>query len=420
MLKALIVDDNQQNRLLLDCLLRGEGMETRMAGNGLEALDSATSDPPDVIISDILMPSMDGYELCRRCKSDPTLRNVPFIFYTATYTEPADEEFALSLGADGFIIKPQEPEAFMRELRAALGSYGRELTAGTSIASEIGDEGEFLRRHDRILFNKLEKKMLELEKANLDLARQIQERDKADQARQKMEERVRRSQRLEELGKLSSGVAHDFNNLLSAIIGFAQAALEPGSDPSARESCLRGIMEAASRAAALTRTLLAFGRRQDSRLQVADLNEIVASMAPILRQILDKGTRLELDLHAQAVPILVDRGEIEEVIMNLIANARDAMPQGGAIEARVRRESPGQAGERAILEVRDTGTGMDQATLARIFEPFFTTKGEGQGTGLGLSLSLAIVERHQGDIEIESAPGRGTLVRVILPVAEGG
>ncbi len=158
--KILIVDDNSTNLYLLKSLLEGEGLEVITAKNGADALEKAHANPPDLIVSDILMPVLDGYALCRQCKLDETLSHVPFVFYTATYTEPEDEKFALSLGAEGFILKPQDPEELIKILA---GFIGEELSAKTTSAKPLGEEMEFFRHHNEILFRKLEKKMLDLE-----------------------------------------------------------------------------------------------------------------------------------------------------------------------------------------------------------------------------------------------------------------
>jgi PAS domain S-box-containing protein len=161
--KVLIVDDNSTNLYMMETVLKGYGLEVTSAGNGKDALDKARLNPPDMIVTDILMPVMDGYALCREWKSDDTLKHIPLVFYTATYTESKDEEFALSLGADRFIIKPQEPDIFMNMLKEVL---EEKYTASQAVTKPLGEEMEFFRRHNEILFKKLEKKMSDLEIAN--------------------------------------------------------------------------------------------------------------------------------------------------------------------------------------------------------------------------------------------------------------
>ncbi|MDP3285788.1 MAG: response regulator, partial [Desulfobacterales bacterium] len=154
--RVLIVDDNSTNLYMLESLLKGHGIEVTSAENGKDALDKARLNPPDLIVSDILMPVMDGYTLCREWKSDERLRHIPFVFYTATYTEPKDETFALSLGAERFILKPQEPDIFMNIIKKVL---KEEYTVKQVETKPLGEEMEFFRRHNEVLFKKLEKKM---------------------------------------------------------------------------------------------------------------------------------------------------------------------------------------------------------------------------------------------------------------------
>ena len=161
--QVLVVDDNSANLYLLESLFQGAGLDVISAQNGKDALAVARRDPPDIVISDILMPVMDGYSLCRQWKADDMLKAIPFVFYTATYTEPRDEEFALSLGADGFIIKPQDPTV-LKDL--ILGMLERKVSGKSPKTAPLGEEMEFFRRHNEILFNKLEKKMLDLEIVN--------------------------------------------------------------------------------------------------------------------------------------------------------------------------------------------------------------------------------------------------------------
>jgi CheY-like chemotaxis protein len=161
--KVLIVDDNSDNLYMLKSLLEEEGLDVVMAQNGKDALDKALADPPDMIVSDILMPIMDGYALRHDCKSDEQLRHIPFVFYTATYTEPKDERFALDLGAERFILKPQDPDILMGIVKELLEK--KDAVKSESI-KPLGEEMEFFRRHNQILFGKLEQKMLALETAN--------------------------------------------------------------------------------------------------------------------------------------------------------------------------------------------------------------------------------------------------------------
>jgi PAS domain S-box-containing protein len=240
--------------------------------------------------------------------------------------------------------------------------------------------------------------------------------------RYRLANELAQSQKLESVGRLAGGVAHDFNNLLTAILGyseFAKAAVSP-NDPLFAE--LAEVEKAAHRAADLTRQLLTFARREVVQPAVFDLNQLTQGADKLLRRLI--GADIELVTLLDPVPqsVRIDKGQFEQVIVNLVINARDAMPRGGRITIRTSSarvpagKSAGETAEMVELSVRDTGVGMDKATLARVFEPFFTTKEEGRGTGLGLSTCYGIVRQAGGDISIVSAPGRGTDVRVRLPV----
>jgi len=244
--------------------------------------------------------------------------------------------------------------------------------------------------------------------------------------RKHLEEQLRQSQKMEALGRLAGGVAHDFNNLLTIIGGYAQMLLGSvkAKDPARRD--LDSIVEAANRASALTRQLLAFSRRQVMQPKVLDLNRLIARMHRMLRPLIGEDIALELALQKNVGRIKADPGQIEQVLMNLVLNARDAMPRGGRIRISTglsqRSEDADPApeslppGRYLTLEVGDTGEGMDEGTLSHIYEPFFTTKARGKGTGLGLSTVYGIVQQNGGEIQVSSQPGRGSTFRIYLPV----
>jgi signal transduction histidine kinase len=233
------------------------------------------------------------------------------------------------------------------------------------------------------------------------------------------------AQKMEAVGLLAGGIAHDFNNLLTVITGWTGLLLRrlPAEHPMARG--LGIIEETADRAAGLTRQLLAFSRNQRLERRVVSLNAVVIGMEKMLRSLVGEQISLVTALDPELGLVSADAGQLEQVILNLVVNARDAMPRGGRLVIRtansrldeatgVWRPGPGVGGH-AVLSVSDTGVGMDRATQARIFEPFFTTKGPGKGTGLGLSTVYGIVQQHDGFVSVESAPGAGTTLRVCLP-----
>ena len=244
--------------------------------------------------------------------------------------------------------------------------------------------------------------------------------------RHRLEEQLRQAQKMEVFGQLAGGVAHDFNNLLVAIIGNADLLLEaPTLTDHAREQ-LEQIQGAGRRAAALTRQLLLFARKQPCLPAPCDLRTIVADHVKLLRRIIGENIELAVEPAPEPLPILADINMVEQIAMNLVVNARDAMPRGGTLTLRTGRATLDETaaarclcspGDYATLLVQDTGTGIAAELRQRIFEPFFTTKPTGQGTGLGLSTVLAIVQQHRGGLALESEVGRGTSFHVYLPLA---
>jgi PAS domain S-box-containing protein len=255
--------------------------------------------------------------------------------------------------------------------------------------------------------------------------RDITEHLRAVEENDRLEERMQQMQKVESIGRLAGGVAHDFNNMLSVILGYGEHLLEqlPPENP-LRESATQ-IVEAGRRSAALTRQLLAFSRRQPLQPDVLDLNALIADLEPMLRRLIGEHIELRVACCPTLYHVKADRGQIEQTIVNLAVNARDAMPDGGRLVIETAKISfdayhalthlEVAPGDYAMLAVTDTGCGMDQKTLAQIFEPFFTTKGRTQGTGLGLATAYGIIRQSGGQIEAESEPGKGTAVRFYLP-----
>jgi PAS domain S-box-containing protein len=251
----------------------------------------------------------------------------------------------------------------------------------------------------------------------------------AEEALRKTEQRLSQSQRLEAVGRLAGGIAHDFNNLLTVIVGYA-AVLEDrfGKDAVARH-LVSTIRRTGERAGGLTRQLLAFSRSQLMKPVVLDLGHLVNEMTPLLRRLVEENVELHFDVAEDRGMVLADPGQMGQVLLNLVANARDAMPAGGIATIRVanavvdedeaRSRPDARPGPHVALSVSDTGVGMDAATRDRVFEPFFTTKPAGKGTGLGLATVLGVVTQSGGHVDVESEPGKGTTVRVRLPRVSG-
>jgi signal transduction histidine kinase len=249
------------------------------------------------------------------------------------------------------------------------------------------------------------------------------DRRQAELALQQSEAQLRQTHKMEAIGRLAGGIAHDFNNLLTAILGYSELiAEELGDHPSARD--VEQILEAGRRAAALTRQLLAFARQQTLAAEVLCPNEIVRATAQLLERLLGHDIELRLDIEESVGDITVDRSQLEQVLLNLALNARDAMPDGGRLTIGTKRvvldadkaaAALATPGRHVLVEVSDTGIGMDPATQARIFEPFFTTKDKAHGTGLGLATVYGVVTQSGGGVEVESAVGVGTTFRLYFP-----
>jgi signal transduction histidine kinase/CheY-like chemotaxis protein len=271
------------------------------------------------------------------------------------------------------------------------------------------------------LENRVALRTAELARSNAALEVELTERKRA-------QEELVHARKMEAVGRLAGGIAHDFNNLLMVVLGNSELILTrlPGTDPNAANA--RDISSAATRAASLTQQLLAFSRKQVLEPKVLDLNTIVVDVEKILGRLIGEDISLQLVLSPHLVKVKADRSQIEQVLLNLAVNARDAMPQGGKLIIETADVTYGQStarqrpyllpGQYALLKVTDTGCGMDAALQSRIFEPFFTTKGKGKGTGLGLATVYGVIKQSGGYILVESEVGKGTTFEVYLPRVE--
>lgn len=670
MKRVLLVDDKEDALYYLQVLLTGHGYQVETAQHGAEALVLARKSPPDLIISDLLMPVMDGYTLLRHWRAEPRLAPIPFIVHTATYTEPEDERLALSLGADAFILRPAEPHAFL----ARVEQVERRVHVEPVAQSEGSAPPEVLALYSRAMIRKLEEKTLQLEKAMRALERenegrrQLAERQRAivdalpahvalidasstilavngswlrfaaenglkgpagavgdnylraieknlhldenradaraaaagirgvlsgeleeytseypcpspagalwfrmivtpihkarregavvmhldvterkraeDEVREsderfrqlaenitdvvwisnlaysrflyaspafesvwgrtceelyrsadtwtgaihpadleallvlraripqhpydviyrvllpngpvrwirengfpvrdgrgeiyrmagvarditeyrRLEEQLRQAQKIDAIGRLTGGIAHDFNNLLSVILACSSFLLEDLPQGDARREDAGAIKDAAGRAATLTRQLLAFSRKQVLEPRVLNLNTVIGGLASILRRMIGQDIAFKLDADPNLGAVRADPSQLEQVIMNLVVNARDAMPSGGLLTLQTSNAELDQAyadahfpiapGRYVMFSVSDSGIGMAAEVKEHLFEPFFTTKEQGKGTGLGLSTSYGIIKQSGGYVWVYSELGRGTVFKVYLP-----
>lgn len=284
----------------------------------------------------------------------------------------------------------------------------------------------------RVLNQGLEKRVTErtteLTAANEELTAEIEQRRRAEEARKKLQEELLQSQKMEVVGRLAGGIAHDFNNILGAISGYAEFLLKSMPEGAPVREDLSEILRETERGSLLTRQLMAISRKQPLEAKVLSVNLMVEDSCRMLRRLIGPGIQIEQALGAQVEPIKADPGQVSQVLMNLIINARDAMPDGGRIKVSTGNEDLGAEtpglrlspppGRYAVLTVSDTGTGMSPETAAHAFDPFFTTKEKGKGTGLGLSTVYGIVSQTGGGIALDTAPGKGCTFKIYFPATK--
>jgi two-component system, cell cycle sensor histidine kinase and response regulator CckA len=372
LVRILAVDDDPQARQLIEMALANAHFEMTLevVGTVAEGLRRTSGDDHDIYVVDQQLPDGTGLSLIHTAKQGGATK--PFILITGHGSGDLDQA-ALREGAADYVEKQLVATHLERSIRYAL----RNWQAGRALVER--------------------------------------------------EEQLRQAQKMEAIGRLAGGVAHDFNNLLTAIIGYTDLVrerLEP-TDPIAHD--VGEIRKAADRAAALTRQLLALSRKQFMSPEVLDLNAIVTGLLPMLPRVIGEHIETTTSLAPDLRRVKADPSQMEQVVINLVLNARDAMAMGGhlAIEtSNVQLDANRIAAERLNLEpgayvmlgIRDTGSGMDAQTRDRVFEPFFTTKARGKGTGLGLPTVYGIVDQSGGAISIDTAVGRGTSIRIYLPI----
>lgn len=360
--RVLVVEDSPSDACLIEESLRESLLlrfETTVVSTVAKAESRLSLEEFDVVVADLGLPDSQGVETVRRLNR--AAGAVPLVVLTMLNDESTGMD-VLQHGATDYIVKGRiSDQALARSLRYAI-------------------------------------------------------------ERRNIEEQLRMSQRMESIGVLASGVAHDFNNLLTIITGNAQLQIEGGFDAGRMRELAAQIVTASDRAGTLTRQLLAFSRHQRMRSVAADLNQIIGDFTKMLRRLLGPTIELELQLSASPLPFFGDVGMIEQIILNLAVNARDAMPAGGRLTLSTTEvevtdaETDAKPGRYARLAVSDSGCGIPEHVLPHIFEPFFTTKDIGQGTGLGLSTVFGIVRQHLGLISVESQPQKGTTFIIRLPL----
>ncbi len=422
MAKILVVDDNPQNLYLLQVLLSASGYEVLQAANGADALTLARDNPPDLIISDILMPVMDGFALCRAWKQDAQLKGVPFIFYTATYTDPQDEDFALSLGAERFIIKPAEPAKFLALLQDVLANHKAERLQAQQTPVE---DATYYKAYNAALIRKLEDKVFQLEAANRALEQDIIRRQQAEaevkqlnaELEQRVVERTRELQAAQQqlvnqekltlLGRLAGGLAHELRNPLGVTFNAVYYLNILLKDATAPIKEYLNILEMESHTAArIVNDLLCFSNMPTGNRAPADTAEIVHSA--LNRHPAPDTISVVVALPADLPKIFVDAIQLEQALGKLVINAYQAMPVSGVLTITAHAEDA-----EVRLTIQDTGGGISPENMAHLFEPLFTTRVK--GLGLGLAISRKLIELNGGQITAQSEPGQGSVFTIHLP-----
>jgi signal transduction histidine kinase len=414
-----IVDDDPGMRQTIVDILGLAGISAEGFGSGASALAPHGPDHPDLAVVDQRLPDTTGIDLAASLKAaDPDLAVILLTGYVS-----ADSAIAAVGVVDDFLTKPVPPEDLIRSVRAAI-------------------DRTRLRRENRRLVTRLQElnssleatvaqRTRELEKAHERALQDqvIKARLQAQAEHERLENRLHQAQRLESLGQLAGGVAHDFNNLLAVILTCTTFVAEATEGNESVRADVEQIKTAAERAARLTRQLLIFSRRDKANIEVLDLGAIVTDIHGLLSRTIGEDVTLAVRAAAGLPAIRADRGQMEQVLINLAVNARDAMPDGGTLTIRLgttmlegdyaRLHPQITPGHYVELSVSDTGTGMPPEIASRIFEPFFTTKAKDKGTGLGLATAHGIVAGSGGSLSVYSEPGMGTTFRAFFPpVAE--
>lgn len=429
MKRALIVDDIKENLYLLESLLKAYGFTTVNANNGAEALGLALKEPPDIIIADILMPVMDGYTLCREWKKEDTLKNIPFVFYTATYTHPKDGEFALSLGADKFIIKPQEPEDFMTIIEQVLSDFNANKPAirQPSEMSEI----TILKEYNETLIRKMEDRMLKSEEAEMKI------RIYASQLEQEIEQRkqaelglIEALKHAEESDRLKSAflanMSHEIRTPMNGIMGFAELLKEPDLTGEQQNYYIGIIEKSGARMLNIINDIVDISKIESGQMKVliseTNVNEQMEFIYTFFKTEAEN-KKLEFSFKNKStdnkVFIKTDREKLYAILSNLVKNAIKYTDKGsiefgyGSTLQQIQSGTDSLTGkDEIVFYVKDTGIGIPIDRQKAIFDRFIQADiidiQARQGAGLGLSITKAYVEMLGGRIWIESEPRVGS------------
>jgi signal transduction histidine kinase len=422
----LLVDDQQAKLLSHEVVLAGMGENLLKASSAREAFECLLKNEVALILIDVCMPDLDGFELATMIREHPRFQSTAIIFISAVMMAHMDQLRGYNAGGVDYVPVPVVPEL---------------LRAKVKVFVELYRKTRQLEQFNADLERRVEERTAELRKFNEELELRIEERTRE---RELALAQLFEAQKMDTIGRLTGGVAHDFNNLLMAVLG-SLALLEKRlpEDPQTRR-LLQNAIQGADRGKALTQRLLAFSRRQDLKPEAVDLAQLVHGMEELLKRAVGHGIAFSSEFSKELPPVLADANQLELALLNVALNARDAMQDGGSVKITAQAEKVGlpaasnwwrgangggkslsgtvggtslPPGEYVRITIMDTGVGMDEATLAKATEPFFTTKGPGKGTGLGLSMVHGLAAQSGGLLRIQSAPNAGTVVELWLPRA---
>jgi signal transduction histidine kinase/ActR/RegA family two-component response regulator len=421
----LLVDDQQAKLLSHEVVLAEMGENLLKAGSAREAFECLLKHEVALILIDVCMPDLDGFELATMIREHPRFQNTAIIFVSAVMLAHLDQLRGYKLGGVDYVPVPVVPELLRAKVRVFVDLYRKTRQ---------------LEQFNADLERRVEERTAELRKFNEELELRIEERTRE---RELALAQLFEAQKMDTIGRLTGGVAHDFNNLLMAVLGSLSLLEKKVPDDPQIRRLLQNAIQGADRGKALTQRLLAFSRKQELKPQAVDFAQLVTGMEELLKRAVGHGISFSSEFPSDLPPLLVDANQLELALLNVALNARDAMPEGGSVKITAQSDrvpSPDSAngrsgngfakvhgpasespslppGEYIRITIIDTGVGMDQVTLAKATEPFFTTKGPGKGTGLGLSMVQGLAAQSGGLLRIHSEPNAGTVVELWLPKA---
>jgi signal transduction histidine kinase len=421
----LLVDDSQAKLLSHEVVLAEMGENLLKASSAREAFECLLKNEVALILIDVCMPELDGFELATMIREHPRFQNTAIIFVSAVMMAHLDQLRGYKLGGVDYVPVPVVPELLRAKVRVFVELYRKTRQ---------------LEQFNADLERRVAERTAELRKFNEELELRIEERTRE---RELALAQLFEAQKMDTIGRLTGGVAHDFNNLLMAVLGSLSLLEKKLPDDPQIRRLLQNAIQGADRGKALTQRLLAFSRKQELKPQAVDFTQLVNGMEELLKRAVGHGITFSSEFPSDLPPLLVDANQLELALLNVALNARDAMPDGGSVKITAQADrvpsmdsangrsgngfgkaySPGAdspslpPGEYIRITIVDTGVGMDQVTLAKATEPFFTTKGPGKGTGLGLSMVQGLAAQSGGRLRIHSEPNAGTVVELWLPRA---